>query len=467
MDKKFKINIILLALLGSLGLSACNDSNSDSEQTNTQPDPSVELTDCMWQDSFTSKSGTGEDPLNFAFPDSNVSYWSSEFTVPEGSKILVDGDYPYSRHFSLVSYTAKGERVNSLLDTVIAPNSGSSNPFVVGHNRFDKNRSYSAELKLGDLPENPEQNTLYAPKTADNKVAIVYRVYVPNKNMNVKGNVSFPRLKVQLASGEVKKGKDVCDVLQVKKAPIDRTTTLPLQVTVGAFNQNLYEGFPAQKEPKWYKAFSGLDNFKCSYKFDPITKQPLSQCEGLTVTPKLSYWGTPDNEYVYATTSRRLGKVIELKGKIPSTAKTFENDLTVNAYDIRYWSMCTNEIISYATNYCVYDEQIKKVDKDGFYSIVSSLPEDRPANAREECGVYFLPLSSRGSGYLAEDGKAFGHSDFGLFIMRNLLPDPKFTQAVQNVKAWGDEKAVMGDYLPDITYTSKENFEAKGCNSTL
>ena len=48
--------------------------------------------------------------------------------------------------------------------------------------------------------------------------------------------------------------------------------------------------------------------------------------------------------------------------------------------------------------------------------------------------------------------------------MRNLLPDPEFKQAVQNVKAWGEEKTVMGDYLPDMKYTSKEDFEAKGCN---
>ncbi|WP_206130144.1 hypothetical protein, partial [Stenotrophomonas indicatrix] len=139
---------------------------------------------------------------------SNVTYWSSEFTVPEGAKVMIDGDYPYSRHFSLVSYTAKGERVNSLLDAAILPNQGSINPFVVGNNRLGKARSYSAQLQLGDLPTNPLNNTLYAPKTVDGKVAILYRVYVPNKNMDIKGNVSFPRFKVQLANGEVKKGQD-------------------------------------------------------------------------------------------------------------------------------------------------------------------------------------------------------------------------------------------------------------------
>lgn len=51
--------------------------------------------------------------------------------------------------------------------------------------------------------------------------------------------------------------------------------------------------------------------------------------------------------------------------------------------------------------------------------------------------------------------------------MRNLLPNAEFDQAVQNVKAWGTEKQVMGDYLPEIRYTSKEDFEAKGCHSNL
>lgn len=464
MSKTFKINIMLLSVLASIGLTACND--SDNSETVISSEQSPELTDCMWQNSFNSKSGTGEDPLNFAFPDTNVSYWSSEFSVPEGAKVSIDGDYPYARHFSLVSYTADGLRVNSLLDTAIAPNQGATNPFVISQDRFGKNRAYTAQLELGDLPQNPVQNTLYAPKTADNKVAMLYRVYVPNKNMDMKGNVSFPRFKVQMQNGDVKKGQAACDVLQVKKAPINKVTTIPLETTLKLYNQQPYEGFPAQKTPAWYKAFSGLDNIKCIYKFDPISKQPISQCEGQPVTPKLNYWATPDNEYVFAMTNRRLGKVIELKGKVPVTARTYDNNPIVEKYDTRYWSMCTNELITTATNACIYDEQIKQVDKEGFYTIIASLPEDRPSNAREECGVHFLPLSSRGSGYTAEDGKLTGHPDLGIFIMRNLLPDSEFKYAVQNVKAWGEEKVVMGDYLPDIKYTTKEDFEVKGCNQS-
>lgn len=463
MNKTFKMHVVLLSVMTSIGLTACNDSDNSTAVISPPEQPS-ELTDCMWQNSFNSKSGTGEDPLNFAFPDSNVSYWSSEFTIPQGAKVSVDGDYPYARHFSLVSYTADGIRVNSLLDTAIAPNQGATNPFIIGQNRFNKDRAYTAQLELGDLPQNPAQNTLYVPKTTDNKVAMLYRVYVPNKNMDVKGNVSFPRFKVQLVNGEVKRGQAACEVLQVKKAPVNKATTIPLETTLALYNQQPYEGFPAQKNPTWYKAFSGLDNIKCIYKFDPVTKKPISQCEGQSVTPKLNYWATPDNEYVFAMTSRRLGKVIELKGKVPVTAKTYDNNPSIEKYDTRYWSICTNELITTATNACIYDEQIKKKNKDGFYTLIASLPEDRPKNATEECGVYYLPLSSRGSGYMAEDGKLTGHPDLGILIMRNLLPDTNFSQAVQNVKAWGDEKTIMDNYLPDIRYTSQQGFESKGCN---
>ena len=459
---QLKLNTILITILSALSLAACNDSN-DHETVTTQPEESPLLTDCMWQNSFNSKSGTGEDPLNIAFPDTHVNYWSSEFVVPKGAKVSIDGDYPYARHFSLVSYTSEGLRVNSLLDTAIEPNAGSVNPFVWKNNRLGKERAYSAQLKLDDLPTNPEKNTLYTPKTLDNKVALLYRVYVPNKNMNEKGNVSFPRFKVELENGEIKKGQAACDALQAKQTPIQKTTTISLEASLSLFNQQLYDGFPAQKEPTWYKAFSGVDNIKCIYKFDPISKKPISQCEGQPVTPKLNYWATPDNEYVFAMTSRRLGKVIELKGKVPLTPKTYDNNPFAESYQTRYWSMCTNELITTATNACIYDEQIKKVDRDGLYTIISSLPEDRPVNATEECGVHFLPLSPRGSGYVAEDGKAAGHPDLGIFIMRNLLPEPDFYPVVQNVKAWGTEKEIMGDHLPSIKYTSKEDFEAKGC----
>ncbi|GAA4982972.1 hypothetical protein [Kitasatospora paranensis] len=83
-----------------------------------------------------------------------------------------------------------------------------------------------------------------------------------------------------------------------------------------------------------------------------------------------------------------------------------------------------------------------------------SLPQDRPANATRANGVNWLSLSPDG------DGGGAGHGDDTPLILRNMLPSSAFTHAVQNTHTPGDERAVMGDYLPTGTYTTA-TFEAR------
>ena len=47
--------------------------------------------------------------------------------------------------------------------------------------------------------------------------------------------------------------------------------------------------------------------------------------------------------------------------------------------------------------------------------------------------------------------------------MRNMLPSAGFTHAVQNSKTPGDEKTVMGSYLPIGKYMSVKQFERRRC----
>ncbi|ENW96069.1 hypothetical protein [Acinetobacter sp. NIPH 298] len=156
-----------------------------------------------------------------------------------------------------------------------------------------------------------------------------------------------------------------------------------------------------------------------------------------------------------------------LDGKLPKTPATQNNEEVLTSSDLRYLSICTNEITSTATNYCLYDGDLSKnLDAEGKYKIIVSLPEDRPKNATEECGYKFLALSPRGSGLKSPEGQDYGHEDFGLLIMRNLLPNQGFNQAVQNTETWGDEKSIMGDYLPNIQYLSQDKINNLECNGT-
>lgn len=60
-------------------------------------------------------------------------------------------------------------------------------------------------------------------------------------------------------------------------------------------------------------------------------------------------------------------------------------------------------------------------------------------------------------------GDGAGHLDDSLLIMRNMLPANDFGHAAHDTRTPGDEKAVMGQYLPDGQYTSKLAFEGSGC----
>ncbi len=123
--------------------------------------------------------------------------------------------------------------------------------------------------------------------------------------------------------------------------------------------------------------------------------------------------------------------------------------------EVRYWSLCKNE--SFATTRvvaCLYDEQVP-VDSKGFYTIVVSLPRDRPANAAPRCGVAWLDWGTTGDGV--------DRPTAGSLLMRHLLPAPSFKHAFQNVMTPGTEEQVLGPYLPRGTYMSQQQFEAKGC----
>jgi hypothetical protein len=57
--------------------------------------------------------------------------------------------------------------------------------------------------------------------------------------------------------------------------------------------------------------------------------------------------------------------------------------------------------------------------------------------------------------------------DDGYLLVRNMLPASDFTQTVQNVKVPGDEKQVLGEYLPKGKYFTRSDFEKLGCNPWL
>ena len=46
--------------------------------------------------------------INVAYPDAAVKYWGAAFTVPDGAKLRLEGQFPHSRYMSFISYDDRG-----------------------------------------------------------------------------------------------------------------------------------------------------------------------------------------------------------------------------------------------------------------------------------------------------------------------------------------------------------------------
>lgn len=119
---------------------------------------------CQWArrglasapDSFTAM-GYGE--------DSNVTYlqWGFPVRLPEGTKIYIEGEFPYARYFNFQvnppwdpDYPnwrgGQGAQSIAIVDQDIEPDAGSVNPYQPGVDRHATNRRYRLEFELRSAP---------------------------------------------------------------------------------------------------------------------------------------------------------------------------------------------------------------------------------------------------------------------------------------------------------------------------
>ena len=383
---------------------------------------------------------------NFAYPDSGAAYWAARYTPPAGAQLTLKGSFPHARYLSLNAYRADASPSDVLTDTKIRPDAGATNPFGAGARRDAAKRGYTVRLLPQQPPADPaarEANTIYT-GDAGSIQTLVMRIYVPDKGKDITGGVGLPAVSMRLADGSVLTGQALCDA--VKSAGLPPVTTLNAATYSSLRNQpGKPVGFPALPTPRWDASYNQPYNLGCSYQ---------GTCGG-TPERRIGQYANLDNAYVSAYVSRQLGKVLVLRGKLPTTPKTWNGDARMGTGQLRYWSICQNEsLATTVTPDCLFDEQLK-VDRKGFFTIVTSRPEDRPANATVKCGVNYLPWPRRGDGA--------GHLDDGRLLLRNMLPEAGFAQAIQNTKAPGDEAKVMGAFFPKSTYTSKATFEKRGC----
>ncbi|WP_076414248.1 hypothetical protein [Shewanella sp. UCD-KL12] len=430
-------------------LTGCNDDDHDNSDELVVEEPKqVTPSPCFWVGPYNVE----HPDRNFAYPDTGANYWHAGYILPAGAKLKLNGEYPYARYISINSYRADTSPASALTDNDIEPDAGSVNPYRQGAERQGVARDFTIELANGEPDGDIPVNTLYDHAEPSAKSTLIYRVYVADEGSDEFGNVALPAVELTLDTGEVLVGEQACSALQVD------TQNLAIPLIPAETYQQVRSNpavQPARNPAVWRAAYNGTFGFQCAF---------LGRCDG-TPERQVTYYANADNQYVSTFLNNEFGAVAVTRGKLPFVPKTLASEAIFDESDsqLRYWSICQNEYYSQMVTDCIYDEQLT-VDEEGYYTVVTSLLDDKPLNATNECGYNYLPWTEKGDGFgrMVEGGE--NRLNEALLIVRNMLPKEDFHQAIQNTAVPGDEYAVMGAYLPTTEYMSRTDFEGLGCS---
>ncbi len=408
---------------------------------------------CFW-----ARGPASADPyINIAYPDAATYYWAAAFTVPQGAKLTLEGRFPRSRYMSFISYDEAGRPIESVADYLIKPKAGSINTFLSGADRTTASREYN--LEVVDGRPDPNQKTgmnlvgqtrdkLNTPKygNAPGQQVILYRIYVADKGTDETAGAGLPTPVLTLADGKVLKGAEACTSLRTRQ-PL-QLDPAAMAVPMAKYHELLQAAakigplHPATNPPTWYQQLD-REALYAIYTGEAL-KADARKSEG-------GFYPNLDNQYIRTILNRKHGKVFVVRGKAPTTPKTFNGDTKMGGGDLRYWSFCSNQgFANTRVNACVHDEKVP-VGPDGFYTVVVSRAADRPRNAIPQCGVAWLPM--------ADDGDGAVDADVTVLQLRHMLGTGEFKHAVQNIGKPGDEAKDMGEYYPRGRYITTSAFE--------
>lgn len=392
------------------------------------------------------------DQLNAFYPDEAANYWVAIVPIPPGGHLELDGRYPHARYMSFHTYTPLTQAIDALADAEIAPDAGSSNPFVAGADRTGEPRDYTVTVTNERVPAGGRApNTLYTENADGSKssratqlAGIEFRVYQPDIGLDITGGAGLPDITLVAADGD----RQVISRCPGAGLPDPGYTPALAQASVPAPLPEA--GLLGHAQPRWRK-YTNIVTMQASLGAGgQAAAGPAGDPLAAETDARLPSGGSGENthnKYIYATFSREFGEVLVLRGKLPTTPRTRDGQPTMEAAQLRYWSLCTNaqETSAYA---CVTDDQVA-VDERGEYAIAVSAGNARPRNATEACGVTWMPA---------------GPVPQSVLLMRNMLPAPDFEQAIQRVTP-GQERSQMGAYYPLGTYypSSAAAEAALGC----
>jgi hypothetical protein len=402
---------------------------------------------CFWTGPFTA----GNPKTNIAYPGTHIAYWGAKFVTPPGAVLTLRGRFPHARYSSFNSYEEDGASASSLSDSQIRPDAGSINPSRPGKNRASRKRGYTIRVLGRARPQRPARNTLYGESIPGASQDILYRVYVPDRGRNLSGGTGLPKPRLRLADGTVLTGQALCEAMNSNHDYVPQTIPLPFyQSLVNSAGKD-----PATNpaEPRFeFSRFFNLPNVLARYG----TEQAQQQAWQANPVEQGTQYNNNDARYMTGAYSFRFGEVLAIHGRMPTTPRTYGGRKRAVAGQLVEWDICTiQSLVTTRTYRCLFDQQVPMRNRKRGYVVLVSLKQDRPSNARRECGVAWLPADPAGDGA--------GRDDAGTLLNRNVLPDRGFRRSIWDVTSPFNAEEIMGRYYPRGTYMDTAGFESRGC----
>ena len=404
---------------------------------------------CGWE--FASNIDT----MNVAFPDESAKYWVALVPMLPQTRLRIDGYYPDARYFSYNVYDPILRPTDALADVQILPAEGERNSFADPAAPYGD--AYTAYVEFSAAPERRAPNTIYAGELAVGQAnipqvlltALIYRVYVPAENKDFDGGVGLPLLTLETADGEMEllptancvepllptlgdalPSAGLNDLLRDVDVIDDPFLAQPGTVPIGTkeANTQVFYGLPSTVF-NLLRGFLGL----------PI---PEGIEDPLPLPAGGGFLSNIHNAYTTNLFSRSFGNVVMIRAKAPS----FAGDVPFGEEQLRYWSVCQNDLPTQRYVGCVADHQAH-LDAQGYFTVMVSDTADRPSNALAENAIDWLP---------------WGPYVDALLIYRHMLPAGHFSQAIQNVPKGTAPIDIMGEYMPQSAYCQRQIVEAAG-----
>jgi hypothetical protein len=358
------------------------------------PDAPDVVPTCSW---ILETAGRGA--TNFAYPDTDATYWTMPLDTTKWKGMIVDGKFPESRFFSFSTYIADGDVVDSIQDVDIDPKSGSTNPF----RRGPQGNKHKYRVTISKDPPSPgERNHIML---GDTDLAwVIYRIYVSDKGLDNQAGVPLPRVTLVALDG-TEHPIPVCPFTR----PAVQLAFLVLSLEANGFTaeaeliQTLYtqgndDGLPADTD--------------CQPPNDVVFWIP-ENTGGLFPNEANKYIAAPGLCFI-------PGHVLVVRGKgavFPDTYNggTIYDPAIPGRIKMRYWSMCNNnQVKPFPVVQCEPDA-LTPLDENRFYTYVIGEGANPPAGLDPD--LTWLPWGLR--------------QKPNILIFRNMLPKPNFPRSVQ------------------------------------